>query len=98
MAHPHQILFDPSGGHVFVPDLGTNLVHSYAWEDGALTEASGLGEGSSRTPRRNSLSVRGSMRREASTRAAYDEDANSGSDFSDAAERVSPETSKPGDD
>ena len=65
---------------------------------GALTEASGLGEGSSRTPRRNSLSVRGSMRREASTRAAYDEDANSGSDFSDAAERVSPETSKPGDD
>ena len=49
-------------------------------------------------PRRNSLSVRGSMRREASTRAAYDEDANSGSDFSDAAERVSPETSKPGDD
>ena len=64
---------------------------------GALTEASGLGEGSSRTPRRNSLSVRGSMRREASTRAAYDEDANSGSDFSDAAERVS-ETSKPGDE
>ena len=40
MAHPHQILFDPSGGHVFVPDLGTNLVHSYAWDDGALTEAS----------------------------------------------------------
>eukprot|EP01050_Picozoa_sp_SAG11_P006191 SAG11_NODE_470_length_9205_cov_4.727872_4_plen_321_part_00 len=39
MAHPHQILLDPSGSHCFVPDLGTNKVHSYRWnnDSGALT-------------------------------------------------------------
>jgi 6-phosphogluconolactonase (cycloisomerase 2 family) len=44
MAHPHQILLDPSGKYCFVPDLGTNKVHSYLWNSdvGALTEASEL--------------------------------------------------------
>ena len=28
MAHPHQILLDPSGTHCYVPDLGTNKVGS----------------------------------------------------------------------
>jgi 6-phosphogluconolactonase len=44
MAHPHQILLDPSGKYCFVPDLGTNKVHSYLWhpDSGALTEESEL--------------------------------------------------------
>lgn len=44
MAHPHQILLDPSGKRCYVPDLGTNKVHAYLWnaDTGALTEPSEL--------------------------------------------------------
>ena len=44
MAHPHQILLDPSRTRCFVPDLGTNKVHSYLWNPstGALTEPNEL--------------------------------------------------------
>ena len=44
MAHPHQILLDPSGKRCYVPDLGTNKVHAYLWnaDTGVLTEPSEL--------------------------------------------------------
>ena len=43
-AHPHQVLADPAGKHVFVPDLGTNSIVTYTLDSEAsiLTMSSEL--------------------------------------------------------